>query len=176
MKLCDENTIGVVAILGSTFDGSYEPVAEICAALDDLQDADRARYPGARRRRIGRVRRAVRRPGARMGLPPAAGRVDQRVGAQVRPRLPRSRLDRLEGLGRAAGRPHLLGQLPRRQHADVRTQLLAARRTGGRPVLQLPPARLRGLPQGASLRARRRDHALGPHRRARAVRADHARR
>jgi glutamate decarboxylase len=35
---CDENTIGVVAILGSTFDGSYEPVAEICAALDDLQE------------------------------------------------------------------------------------------------------------------------------------------
>ncbi|WP_433272405.1 glutamate decarboxylase [Pseudonocardia xinjiangensis] len=35
---CDENTIGVVAILGSTFDGSYEPVAEICAALDELQE------------------------------------------------------------------------------------------------------------------------------------------
>ncbi len=33
---CDEDTIGVVAILGSTFDGSYEPVAEICSALDDL--------------------------------------------------------------------------------------------------------------------------------------------
>ncbi|MGV9678434.1 glutamate decarboxylase [Nocardia sp. NPDC003482] len=33
---CDENTIGVVAVLGSTFDGSYEPVAEICAALDEL--------------------------------------------------------------------------------------------------------------------------------------------
>jgi glutamate decarboxylase len=33
---CDENTIGVVAILGSTFDGSYEPVAQICAALDQL--------------------------------------------------------------------------------------------------------------------------------------------
>ena len=32
----DENTIGVVAILGSTFDGSYEPVAEICAALDEV--------------------------------------------------------------------------------------------------------------------------------------------
>ena len=38
VKLCDENTIGVVAILGSTFDGSYEPVQEICAALDDLQE------------------------------------------------------------------------------------------------------------------------------------------
>ncbi len=33
---CDEDTIGVVAILGSTFDGSYEPVAEICAGLDEL--------------------------------------------------------------------------------------------------------------------------------------------
>jgi glutamate decarboxylase len=38
IKLCDENTIGVVAILGSTFDGSYEPVAEIAAALDKLQE------------------------------------------------------------------------------------------------------------------------------------------
>ena len=37
VKLCDENTIGVVAILGSTFDGSYEPVEEISAALDELQ-------------------------------------------------------------------------------------------------------------------------------------------
>jgi glutamate decarboxylase len=38
VALCDENTIGVVAILGSTFDGSYEPVAEICSLLDDLQE------------------------------------------------------------------------------------------------------------------------------------------
>jgi glutamate decarboxylase len=37
VKLCDENTIGVVAILGSTFDGAYEPIADICAALDDHQ-------------------------------------------------------------------------------------------------------------------------------------------
>ncbi|MFE0422360.1 glutamate decarboxylase [Streptomyces sp. NPDC058953] len=36
-ELCDENTIGVVAVLGSTFDGSYEPVADVCAALDELQ-------------------------------------------------------------------------------------------------------------------------------------------
>jgi glutamate decarboxylase len=35
--LCDENTIGVVGVLGSTFDGSYEPIKEIAAALDDLQ-------------------------------------------------------------------------------------------------------------------------------------------
>jgi glutamate decarboxylase len=38
IALCDENTIGVVAILGSTFDGSYEPVNELSAALDELQE------------------------------------------------------------------------------------------------------------------------------------------
>jgi glutamate decarboxylase len=38
VKRCDENTIGVVGILGSTFDGAYEPIEEICAALDDLQE------------------------------------------------------------------------------------------------------------------------------------------
>jgi glutamate decarboxylase len=37
VKHCDENTIGVVGVLGSTFDGSYEPIKEIAAALDDLQ-------------------------------------------------------------------------------------------------------------------------------------------
>ncbi|MEU9731265.1 glutamate decarboxylase [Streptomyces sp. NPDC048002] len=38
VDLCDENTIGVVGILGSTFDGSYEPIADLCAALDALQE------------------------------------------------------------------------------------------------------------------------------------------
>jgi len=38
VALCDENTIGVIGILGSTFDGAYEPIAEICAALDHIQE------------------------------------------------------------------------------------------------------------------------------------------
>ena len=37
IKYCDENTIGVVAVMGSTYDGSYEPVKEISDALDVLQ-------------------------------------------------------------------------------------------------------------------------------------------
>jgi glutamate decarboxylase len=37
-EACDENTIGVVAILGSTFDGSYEPVKDIASALDHLEE------------------------------------------------------------------------------------------------------------------------------------------
>ena len=36
--LCDEDTIGVVAIMGSTMDGSYEPVWEICDSLNELQE------------------------------------------------------------------------------------------------------------------------------------------
>ncbi len=35
----DENTIGVVAIMGVTYTGQYEPVAQIAAALDDIQAA-----------------------------------------------------------------------------------------------------------------------------------------
>lgn len=36
IKLINENTIGVIAIMGSTFDGSYEPVQEINDALEKL--------------------------------------------------------------------------------------------------------------------------------------------
>ena len=38
MKLVDENTIGVVVIMGSTFDGRYEPVEEVSKALDAHQE------------------------------------------------------------------------------------------------------------------------------------------
>ena len=39
VKLCDENTIGIIGILGSTYDGSYEPIEEICDELDKLEKA-----------------------------------------------------------------------------------------------------------------------------------------
>jgi glutamate decarboxylase len=42
---CDENTIGVVAVLGSTYDGAYEPVQEICQALDRLAASGGADVP-----------------------------------------------------------------------------------------------------------------------------------
>ncbi|MFS0715004.1 glutamate decarboxylase [Microbacterium sp. 2P01SA-2] len=37
-KYVDENTIGVVAIMGVTYTGMYEPVAQIAAALDAIQE------------------------------------------------------------------------------------------------------------------------------------------
>ena len=38
LELCDENTMAVMVIVGSTFDGSYEPVKDMNDALDRLQD------------------------------------------------------------------------------------------------------------------------------------------
>ena len=74
---CDENTIGVVAILGSTFDGSYEPVAEICAALDDLQARDGPRRAGARGRRLRR------RSSRRSSIPTSSGTSGCRACASI---------------------------------------------------------------------------------------------
>ena len=38
LKYIDENTIGVVATMGLTFTGKYEPIEELCKALDDLEE------------------------------------------------------------------------------------------------------------------------------------------
>ena len=38
LEAVDENTIGVVPVLGVTYTGAYEPVAEIATALDDLEN------------------------------------------------------------------------------------------------------------------------------------------
>ncbi|MCP4475753.1 MAG: glutamate decarboxylase [Gammaproteobacteria bacterium] len=45
IKLCDENTIGIVAILGSTFTGEYEPISEINAELEKLNSATNWNIP-----------------------------------------------------------------------------------------------------------------------------------
>jgi glutamate decarboxylase len=44
-KYVDENTIGVVAILGQTYTGVYEPVAAISDALDELQSTTELDVP-----------------------------------------------------------------------------------------------------------------------------------
>nr|WP_119330136.1 glutamate decarboxylase [Pseudofrancisella aestuarii] len=38
LERCDENTIGVVPTLGITFTGQYEPVKDVCEALDKFQE------------------------------------------------------------------------------------------------------------------------------------------
>ena len=64
---CDENTIGVVAVLGSTYDGAYEPVAEIAAALDALSAGGGPDVPMHVDGASGGSRGPVSRPQARAG-------------------------------------------------------------------------------------------------------------
>ena len=45
VKLIDENTIGVIGILGSTFDGSYEPIKAINDALETLNQQTKWQVP-----------------------------------------------------------------------------------------------------------------------------------
>ena len=128
VKLCDENTIGVVA------DPRLDLRRLLRAGRRDLRGAGRptrtstgldvpVHVDGA----SGAFVAPVPRPRPRVGFPAAARGLDQRVGSQVRARLPGRGLDRLARRGGAARGPDLLGQLPRRQHADLRAQLLAAR-------------------------------------------------
>ena len=142
---CDENTIGVVAILGSTFDGSYEPVKEIADALDALE-AERGVYvPMHVDAASGGFVAPFNSPELEWDFRIDAGAVDQRLGPQVRARVSRRRLGDLARQGGAAAGAGVRRQLPRRAHADVLAELLAAGQRGGRAVLHVRQPRARGL-------------------------------
>ena len=74
----DENTIGVAAVLGTTFTGHADDIVGINDLLVRLRDETRARRPAARRRGERRLRVAVPVPRLRVGLPARAGPLDQR--------------------------------------------------------------------------------------------------
>ena len=176
VKQCDENTIGVVAILGSTFDGSYEPVAEICAALDALEKESGLDVPvhvdGASGAmiapfvdpdlvwdfRLPRVA-SINTSGHKYGLVyPGVGWVVWRDADA----LPEDLIFWVNYLG---------GNMP--------TFALNFSRPGAQVVAQYYNfLRLGwdGLPEGAGVRAGRRDGARRPHRRGRAVPPADARR
>ena len=69
----DENTIGVVAILGVTYTGMYEPVEGDRRRAGPDPGDDRAGRPDPRRRGVRRVDRPVHPARPRMGLPGASG-------------------------------------------------------------------------------------------------------
>ncbi|VEI02319.1 Glutamate decarboxylase [Acidipropionibacterium jensenii] len=84
----DDHTIGVVAIMGVTYTGMYEPVAEISAALDAIQESTgldvRIHVDGASGAMIAPLPPA----GSGVGLPGGPGGVDQHLRPQVRAGLP----------------------------------------------------------------------------------------
>ena len=91
-KYVDENTIGVVAIMGVTYTGVYEPVAEIAEALDRIQAETGLDIPIHVDGASGGMIAPFLQPELEWDFRVRARRVDQHVRAQVRPGLPRPRL------------------------------------------------------------------------------------
>ena len=160
VALCDENTIGVVGVLGSTFDGSYEPIKEIAAALDDLQERTGLDVPLHVDAASGGFVAPFLQPELEWDF-----RI-QRVcsinasGHKYGLVYPGRGLGDMAQQGGAPKRPDLRRQLPRRAHADVRAQLLAAGQRGDRAVLHVREPRLDGLPARDAERAGRGAAAL----------------
>ncbi len=92
VQSCDDNTIGVVAVLGSTYDGAYEPVAEIAAALDALSAGGGPDVPMHVDGASGALVAPFLDPELRWDFRIPARPVHQRLGPQVRPRVPRGRM------------------------------------------------------------------------------------
>ena len=68
IERCDENTIGVVPTLGVTFTCQYEPVQEVCGALDAFEKESGLEYPSSRRRCQRRISGTLLRSGSGLGL------------------------------------------------------------------------------------------------------------
>ena len=171
----DENTIGVVGVLGTTFTGHMDDIVGINQLLLDTEGRPGSRHPDARRRRQRRVRLAVPLPPLEVGLPARAGAVDQRVGPQVRARLPGHRLAGLPREVRPGRGPRLLRELPGQDRRDVHAELLDRRLDGARAVLQLRPARARRLHLRDGADAAERPGPRGRAARQRALRGDRRR-
>ncbi|EZJ22559.1 hypothetical protein AD39_1646 [Escherichia coli 1-182-04_S4_C3] len=77
IEACDENTIGVVPTFGVTYTGNYEFPQPLHDALDKFQADTWYRHRHAHRRCQRWLPGTVRRPGYRLGLPPAACEIDQ---------------------------------------------------------------------------------------------------
>ena len=141
-----QNTIGVVPTLGVTYDGRYELVEPLAAALDTLQAEKGLNVDIHVNGASARSWRGLR-PRHRVGLPPGPGEVDLDIGPQVRPSparagwvIWRDAKDLPEDL--------IFRELSRRRHADIRDQFLAPGRADHRAILQLPAARPRRVSQG----------------------------
>ena len=123
--------------------------------------ATRARRPDPRRRRLGRLRRSVPPARPRVGLPDPAGAVDQRIGSQVRPRLPGRRLgavarSRRPAQGSRSSMSTTSAATCRRSRSTSR-----GREARSSPVPDVHEPRPRGLPPRTAALGRHR----APHRR-----------
>ena len=150
IKRCDENTIGVVPTLGVTFTGQFEPVEAVSKALDDLQKSQGLDIPIHVDGASGGFLAPFCAPDVVWDFRLPRVKSINASGSQIRPGPAGCRLGRVAGKIRSARGSRLQCELSRRQHADLRAELLASGRANHRAILQLPPPRPRGLPAGAS--------------------------
>ncbi len=151
----DENTIGVIAIMGVTYTGVYEPVQEICKALDKIQKETGLDVPVHVDGASGGMIAPFIQPDLVWDFRLGAGGLHQHVGPQVWPGISRFGVGHLASRGVSARGHDLPRQLPGRQHADARAELLAPGRASAAPVLPLHALGARGLHRGAGSDARR---------------------
>ena len=142
----DENTIGVAAVVGTTFTGHADDVVGINDLLVELKDDKGLDVPLHIDGASGAFVWPFLYPRLEVGLPPRAGALDQRLRPQVRPGLPGDRLADLPREVRPRRGPRLLRELPGEDRRNLHAQLLDRLRDGARPVLQLRPLRQGGLP------------------------------
>ena len=86
----DENTIGVAAVLGTTFTGHADDIVGIDALLRRLRDERGLEVPMHVDGASGGFVWPFLYPDSRVGLPAGDGALDQRLGPQVRARLSRA--------------------------------------------------------------------------------------
>ncbi len=160
----DENTIGVAAVVGTTFTGHADDVVGINDLLLELKEKKGLDVPLHIDGASGAFVWPFLYPDSEVGLSPRAGALDQRLRPQVRPRLSGDRLAHLQGEVRPRRGSRLLRELPRQDGCDVHPQLLHRLVDGPRPVLQLRSLRQVGLPQDHGDHAAKRRLARRRHR------------
>ena len=156
MDYVDDHTIGITAILGITYTGTYDDVKK----LDQLVEAYNQEHPKMPIRihvdgASGAMVAPFVDPDLEWGLPPEKRLVHQRLRPQVRAGVSRHRLGRLAREGSASGRPDLLGQLPGRRGGHHGHQLLPQRLADRGAVLRADAQRLRGLQRNPGAHAGR---------------------
>ena len=123
----DEDTIGVVAILGTTFTGELEPIGDICAALDKLAADGGVDVPVHVDAASGGFVVPFLHPDLVWDF-----RLPRVVSINVSGHkygltYPGHRLRGVAQRRTPARGPGVPGELPRRRHADVHAELLPAR-------------------------------------------------
>ena len=142
----DENTIGVAAVLGTTFTGHADDIPGINELPGRSEERQGPRRASARRRRERRLRVAVPLPESEWDFRLEQVRSINASGHKFGLVYPGRRLARVPRDQRPARRARLLRELPRQDRCHLHAQLLDRLRDGARPVLQLHPLRARRLP------------------------------